>query len=434
MKELYSKFGMSFVLIGLVLLLTLLTWSDQAPSPLSGAKSVATQIKKLSLSSDAAVLIVHRAIPGEQEFAENLKTELNGNDVNIAGTVEGDMRQARLFMESRIQSGLKIDVIAVPVAVSKWLLFEDLASIDAQLKSTELISPKLTSGSTFLSADNLKNVFSQISIVAIMAIGMTMVIISGGIDLSVGSLTAFSAVFCCWLIDHFGGGMEAGAGSLVFFSLVSIIACCGIGLFNGFMVTKHRIPPFIMTLAMMLIARGFASIISKGQTIQVNEEYNWLGTGATLNIPNTVILMAILFAIAYMVMNKMRYGRHLYAVGGNIEAAHLSGVSINKVLMVAYLVCGGLAGLGGIILASQFNSGAHTYGLMYELKVIAAVVVGGTSLSGGQGHVLGTLIGALIIAVIENGMNLLGLDSYVQNVVLGFVILSAVWIDSHKKN
>lgn len=433
MKELYSKFGMTFVLVGLVLLLTVLTWQDQAPSPQSGSKSVASQISKLPFASELNVIIVHRALSDEQTFAELLENELDENELEVDGTVEGDMRQARLFIESIIQSGRKIDVIAVPVAVSKWLLFEDLGSIDKSLNSTKLISPKLTSGSTFLSPDNLKNVFSQISIVAIMAIGMTLVIISGGIDLSVGSITAFSAVFCCWLIDKYGGGMNAGAGALIGFSLISIGACGGIGLFNGFMITKHKIPPFIMTLAMMLIARGFASIISEGQTIQVNESYNWLGTGATLNIPNTVILMAILFAIAYLVMNKTRYGRHLYAVGGNIEAAHLSGVSINKVLMIAYFVCGGLAGLGGIILASQFNSGAHTYGLMYELKVIAAVVVGGTSLSGGQGHVLGTLVGALIIAVIENGMNLLGLDSYVQNVVLGFVILSAVWIDSHKK-
>lgn len=433
MNDFFAKFGMSVVLAGLVIILTVLTWEEQAPSPFNGAKSVASQIAGFNPSESQGVVIIHRSLDEDREFADLLTQRLEDQNVSVSGVAEGEIRDARLFLEEQINNGQTVAFIAVPSAVSKWMLFDDLASLSPGLSGATLVVPKLTSGSVFLSPSNLKNVFSQIAIFAIMAIGMTMVIISGGIDLSVGSLAAFSAVLSCWLIDHYGGGMDASAGSLILFSLIGIIACGGIGFFNGFMITRNNIPPFIMTLAMMLIARGFASIISQGQTIQVNDSYDWLGTGATANIPHTVILMVILYVIAYIVMSRMRFGRHLYAVGGNIEAAHLSGVGVNKILILSYTVCGLLAGLGGVILASQFNSGTHTYGVMYELKVIAAVVVGGTSLSGGQGHILGTLVGALIIAVIGNGMNLLGLDAFVQEVVLGFVILGAVWIDNQKK-
>lgn len=434
MKDFLSKFGMLVVLVGLIIVLTVLTWSDQEPTAKNGAQSVATQLAK-SVSIDSAnIVIIHRAIDDDREFATLLKEQLNSEGIESVDSFEGDIPAARQYILQKVQDEQAITALAVPVAVSRWILFDNLESIDPALANVIVVEPRLTQGSVFLSPSNLKNVFSQIAIVAIMAIGMTMVIISGGIDLSVGSLAAFSAVLSCFLIDKFGGGMEASASSLILFSMLSILACGAVGFFSGYMVTKNHIPPFIMTLAMMLIARGFASILSNGETIQVNESYTWLGTGASFfGIPNTVVLMIILYVLAYIVMNKMRFGRHLYAVGGNLEAAHLSGVSVNRILIIAYTVCGCLAGLGGIILASQFNSGSHTYGVMYELKVIAAVVVGGTSLSGGQGHVLGTLIGALIIAVIGNGMNLMGLDSFVQEVILGFVILAAVWIDNQKK-
>jgi ribose transport system permease protein len=201
------------------------------------------------------------------------------------------------------------------------------------------------------------------------------------------------------------------------------------------MITQFGIPPFIVTLAMMMVASGLAFIFAQGQSIyQVPDSLVWLGRGADLfGIPNTVVMMVALYAIAHVVMTRTVVGRHIYAVGGNKSAAILSGVPVKKVLLFVYTVCGALAGLGGVVQASQLKSGAPTYGVMYELYVIAAVVVGGTSLAGGEGKILGTLIGAFIIAVIQNGMNLTGVESYTQKVALGLVLLGAVLLDRLKK-
>lgn len=198
------------------------------------------------------------------------------------------------------------------------------------------------------------------------------------------------------------------------------------------MVTLFAIPPFIVTLAMMLVGSGLAYILAKGQSIyQLPDSFVWLGRGADLaGIPNAVILMLLLYGVAHVMMSRMRIGRYLYAVGGNREAARLSGVPVRRVLMYAYIACALLAGLGGVIMASQLKSGSATYGNMYELYVIAAVVVGGASLSGGEGRMFGTLVGALTIAVIQNGMNLTNVESYTQKVVLGLVILGAVLLDT----
>jgi ribose transport system permease protein len=190
-------------------------------------------------------------------------------------------------------------------------------------------------------------------------------------------------------------------------------------------------PPFIATLGMMLVASGVAYLISGGESIyQIPEGFVWLGRGtAFLSIPNAVVLMIVLYAIAHVLMSRMKIGRYIYAVGGNVEAARLSGVNVFAILLFVFGISGMMAGLGGVVLASQLKSGAPTYGLLYELYAIAAAVLGGTSLSGGQGKVIGTLIGALIIGVIQNGMNLTGVESYTQKVVLGLVILGAVLLD-----
>jgi ribose transport system permease protein len=198
------------------------------------------------------------------------------------------------------------------------------------------------------------------------------------------------------------------------------------------MITLFGIPPFIVTLAMMLVGSGLAYILAKGQSVyQIPDSFVWLGRGADFfSIPNAVLLMAILYAVAHVLMSRTALGRYIYAVGGNREAARLSGVPVRRVLMFAYIASGLLAGLGGVITASQLRSGSPTYGNMYELYVIAAVVVGGTSLSGGEGRMLGTLVGAFTIAVIQNGMNLTNVESYTQKVVLGLVILAAVLLDT----
>jgi len=202
-------------------------------------------------------------------------------------------------------------------------------------------------------------------------------------------------------------------------------------------VTLCAIPPFIVTLAMMLVASGLAYLLAQGQSVyQLPDSFVWLGRGANfLGIPNAVLLMLLLYAAAHVLMSRMKLGRYIYAVGGNREAARLSGVPVNGVLLFAYATSGILAGLGGVVTASQLKSGSPTYGNMYELYVIAAVVVGGTSLSGGEGKMLGTLIGAFTIAVIQNGMNLTNVESYTQKVVLGLVILAAVVLDTlrHRK-
>lgn len=264
-----------------------------------------------------------------------------------------------------------------------------------------------------------------------MAIGMTAVIISGGIDLSVGSLAALSSVVATRLVRDHLGGVDASAGGMVLACALAIGACGLVGWGTGAVITLFQVPPFIVTLATMLVAGGLASILSGGESIhQVPESFVRLGRGADVaGIPNAVLLTVLLYVAAHVVLSRTRLGRHLYAVGGNAEAARLAGVPVRRVVRVAYVASGLLAGLGGVVLASQLRSGSPTYGAMYELYVIAAVVVGGTSLGGGEGRVIGTLVGALVIAVIQNGMNLAGIESYTQKIVLGLVILGAVLLD-----
>ncbi len=276
--------------------------------------------------------------------------------------------------------------------------------------------------------------------IAIVAIGMTMVIITGGIDLSVGSLIALAAVLAAGFIRDYAGAAEASPLGMTVACILAILICGLVGAFSGAMVTLFAappfLPPFIVTLAIMLVGRGLASTLAKGESIyQLPDSFVWLGRSADLfKIPNAVVLMLVLYGAAHGMMAHMRIGRYLYAVGGNREAARLSGVPVRRVLLFAYIACGLLAGLGGVIMASQLKSGSPTYGNMYELYVIAAVVVGGASLNGGEGRMFGTLIGALTIAVIQNGMNLTNVESDAQKVVLGLVILGAVLLDTLRRH
>jgi len=232
------------------------------------------------------------------------------------------------------------------------------------------------------------------------------------------------------------GGEAAGAGAMVLGGAATLALCGGIGAFSGLMITRFKIPPFIATLAVMQVASGLAYIISEGRPVyRVPQSFVLLGRGAdpVLGIPWAVLLMGVLYAAAHVLMSRTTLGRYIYAVGGNAEAARLAGVRVAAVLLFVYTASGALAGLGGVVMASQLRSGAPTYGLMYELYVIAAVVVGGTSLSGGEGTIPGTLVGAFIIAVIQNGMNLTHVESYSQKVILGLVILGAVLLDRLKQ-
>jgi len=212
--------------------------------------------------------------------------------------------------------------------------------------------------------------------------------------------------------------------------VVGTLSCGVVGGAGGWIVAQFKVAPFITTLSIMMMARGLARMITGGFSIYlVPDALTWLGQGKSLGVPNTVILLVVLYVAAHLFMSHTRLGRYIYAVGGNEEAARLSGVPVRFVIVFVYIVSALSAGLGGCIQASQIKTGTPNMGAMYELYVIAAVVVGGTSLAGGSGRILGTLIGAFIISVIQNGMNLLGMESATQEVVLGGVILGAVLLD-----
>jgi ribose transport system permease protein len=322
-------------------------------------------------------------------------------------------------------------VIAGTQATANWSVLAEAPRNFPALNGVKLAWPRSHRWPNFLKPDNLLNIANQIAVIAIVAIGMTMVIITGGIDLSVGSLIALSAVLAAWLIREGFGGLEAGAAGMTAASAGAILVCGAVGAFSGGMVTRFGMPPFIVTLAMMLVASGAAYLIAGGESIsEIPDSFVRLGRGADVfNLPNAVVLMVLLYLAAHLVMTRTVLGRYVYAVGGNRVAARLSGVPVERVLLTAYVASGLLAGVGGVVMASQLKSGAPTYGVMYELYVIAAVVVGGASLSGGSGRMFGTMIGAFTIAVIQNGMNLTNVESYTQKVVLGLVILGAVLLD-----
>ncbi len=278
----------------------------------------------------------------------------------------------------------------------------------------------------FFTAENILNVTLQTSITAIIAAGMTFVILTAGIDLSVGAMVAFSGVVVTSIL-------KLGIPFSLSFPLCLLggilIGICS-GSIAGLFVTRFNITPFIVTLALMTILRGGAYIYTGGRPIWgLPEEFSFLGSGRAFGIPVPTIIMLCIYLSAFVVLRHTKFGRYVYAVGGNKEAARLAGININRVLWSVYLICGVLSAISGVLLASRMNSGQPNAGLMYEMDVIAAVVVGGTSLFGGRGSIVGTFLGAMLIGILRNGLNLLNVGSYVQMVVLGVVILLAVLLD-----
>jgi len=377
------------------------------------------------------VLIAASDQPDDAAFAASIESALTASGAEVVAIAKGEPKDALEALMKINAAGGKLDAIACTQVTGAWLVFSDLKTKFPALGDPRVITPRSYRWPNFLKSENLLNIANQIAVIAIVAVGMTMVIITGGIDLSVGSLLALSAVLCARFIRDYAGGVNASLGGMLLACIAAIALCGIVGAFSGTMITRFAIPPFIVTLAMMLVGSGLAYILAKGQSIyQIPDSFVWLGRGADLfSMPNAVVLMLVLYALAHVLMSRMKLGRYLYAVGGNGEAARLSGVPVKRVLMFAYIASALLAGLGGVIMASQLKSGSATYGNMYELYVIAAVVVGGTSLSGGEGKMLGTLTGAFTIAVIQNGMNLTNVESYTQKVVLGLVILGAVLLD-----
>jgi ribose transport system permease protein len=274
----------------------------------------------------------------------------------------------------------------------------------------------------FLTVSNLLNIAEQATIIAIVAVGMTFVIITGGIDLSVGSVLAFAGVVLASLLQRglpLPLALAAGLG---------VGLACGV--VNGLLITVGRLPPFIATLGMMSVARGTALMFTEGRPISgFSENFRWFATGEVMRVPAPVLIMIAVYAVAHFVLRRTKLGRYTYAIGGNEEAALLSGVNVRLYKTLVYGLAGLLSGLAAILLTARLNSAQPIAGMMYELDAIAATVIGGTSLLGGEGTVLGTLIGALIMAVLRNGLNLLGVSSFIQQIVIGSVIIVAVLID-----
>ena len=285
----------------------------------------------------------------------------------------------------------------------------------------------------FLTPENGWNIMRQISINVCISVGMTLVILTKGIDLSVGSILAFSGAITAGLLVN---GIQIPAldlfiGFTVFGAILSgLVAGGSLGLFNGWMITRFKVPPFVATLAMLTIARGATMLWTGGFPITgLGEHFAFIGTGWFLGIPMPVWITIIVVTLAVIVTKRTKFGRHIYAIGGNENAARLSGISINRVKIWVYILAGILSAVGGIILTSRLDSAQPNAGFSYELDSIAAVVIGGTSLSGGRGSIMGTVQGALIIGVLNSGLVLLNVSPFWQQLVKGFVILSAVILD-----
>ncbi|WP_129595830.1 ribose ABC transporter permease [Anaerophilus nitritogenes] len=287
-----------------------------------------------------------------------------------------------------------------------------------------LLSPR------FLTLPNILNVLRQTSINSIIAAGMTFVILTGGIDLSVGSILAFSGAVSAYLIS-------SGVNVLLAVVMALVIGALA-GCFSGIIISKGKVQPFIATLVTMTVLRGATLVFSDGKPItlagdKTSEVFSNIGGGYFLKIPIPVYLMVLVFIVSYYVLTQTRMGRYIYALGGNEEASKLSGLKVSNIKLSVYAISGFLAALAGIITTSRISSADPNAGIGYELDAIAAVVLGGTSLAGGAGSILGTIIGALIIGILNNALNLLNVSSYYQMIAKGAVILIAVLSDRKEK-
>jgi inositol transport system permease protein len=278
----------------------------------------------------------------------------------------------------------------------------------------------------FLTVGNLINIVRQISLNGILAVGVTYVLLTGGVDLSLGSVVALTGVVAACFA-------HPGEYPVVVPILAGVLAGTACGAVNGVVVTKGRVAPFIVTLGMMAVARGLALVISGGKPVSnLSDSFKTIG-GDFAGFPVPILILVLVAALSWVLLSNTRLGRYLYAVGGNEAAALASGINVYGVKLFAYTVCGSLAGLAGVVLAARITTGQPNAGLAYELDAIAAVVIGGTSLSGGVGGVGGTLLGALLMGVLNNGLDLLNVPSYYQQIVKGLIIVGAVWMDRSRE-
>jgi len=455
MRRFLSRYGSILVLLALCGYYSAVTLDEQHPVSPSAGRQVARKILGAT-GSDApspSVLIVVRPTVRDAEFASAVREELESSGASVFDVVQGSPVETRAALIRAGQGEVALAAVATHQPASEWGplkpdRLEAMARQYPSLAGVRVIKPDSYVWPGFLTRQNLVNVVNQNAEVAIIAIGMTLVIITAGIDLSVGSLLALSGVIAAISIQHWAGGAQAGMAGVMGSCVLAVAAGGLCGLFNGLMVTWSRVPAFIATLSMMMIARGLAlkaavgyqSMLSGGTTEGTPEavrimssSFGTLGNGELFGVPNPILLMLGLYAAAHVLMTRTSIGRYIYAVGGNPEAARLSGVPVMAILVLVYALCGMLAGLAGIIDASRFEGGRPVAGSLYELQVIAAVVVGGTSLAGGEGRIADTLIGALIIAVITNGLNVSGVKPFDQMIVFGAMILGAVLLDRLKR-
>lgn len=446
--RLAAEFGPVVVLLLLFALFTALTSRLYYPqSPAAGVKLADRLVEQYG--PEVKVLVL--AVPGadSQPFVEAIEQELQRQGVTGAASFVGNPGEIRGFLDGLPTEGDRVTAIATNHRTASLSFLQDaiLRERGGAFTDTSVEEPESYYWPTFLQVENLTNLLNNSAQVAIIAVGMTLVIITAGIDLSVGSVMALAAVTTAVSINSWFGGAEASTWGLIGGGLVGIGVGALCGAFNGLVTTFLRVPPFIVTLAMFMIARGLALVIAtsyghigadgttaatpEAVTIEA-EAFGYLGMGRPFGIPLRIYIVFGLYLLTHMVMTRTSFGRYVYAVGGNREAARLSGVPVYVVLIVVYALCGVGAGLSGIIDASRFG-GRPSGGELYELQAIAAVVVGGTSISGGEGRVAGTLIGALIIAVIESGLSQLNImDAYQRRVVFGALILVTVVIDQLK--
>lgn len=286
----------------------------------------------------------------------------------------------------------------------------------------------------FLTAGNISNVLLQTSINGILAIGMTFVILTRGIDLSVGSVVALTGIVSASFATTSATAGIAGAPYTPWLAYpVGILVGIACGALVGVIVSRFSVPSFVATLGMLSAARGMTLIYGGGKPVPaLTPDFRWIGTGDVFGIPMPVVLFAMVFMASWWILNRTRFGRYIYAVGGNPHAANTSGINVTRLRFAVYVISGGLAGLAGMVLTARTGSALPQAGIAYELDAIAAVVIGGTSLAGGVGRITGTLIGALIIGVMNNGLDLMGIQSYYQQVLKGALIVGAVMLDQKR--
>ena len=282
--------------------------------------------------------------------------------------------------------------------------------------------------SNFLTVTNLLNVVRQIAVNGILAIGMTIVCLTGGIDLSVGSIVAFSGIIAAGLLRDTSYPII-----VVVLAAIAVGAVCW--LYNGYFVAYWNAAPFVVTLSMMTIARGMTYVYSDGRPISnLRTEFLTIGKGSIAGIPIPTLILAVVFILGSIMLTKLKFGRYVYAVGGNENAAMVSGINVKRIKMMVYVLSGIACGIAAIILTARVSAGLPQAGESYELDAIAATVIGGTSLSGGRGRLWGTIVGAILLGIVNNGLDLLNVSSFYQQIVKGLIILGAILIDSKRNN